>query len=49
MNERKSLAHQIMAAEHVAEQINSLILWLDLKQFYCLMFARSRKLQYSVV
>ena len=49
MNERKSLAHQIVAAEYVAEQIISLILQLDLRRFYCLMFTPSRKLQYSVV
>ena len=49
MNERKSLAYQIVAAEYVAEQIISLILQLGLRRFYCLMFAPSRKLQYSVV
>ena len=42
------MRHQRMAAEYVAEQINSLILQLDLRQFYCLMFAPSRKLQYAV-
>ena len=49
MNERKSLAYQIVAAEYVAEQIISLILQLGLRRFYCLMSAPSRKLQYSVV
>ena len=49
MKERKNLPHQIVAAEYVAEQIISLILQLDLRRFYCLMFTPSRKLQYSVV
>ena len=49
MNERKSLAYQIVASEYIAEQIISLILQLGLRRFYCLMFEPSRKLQYSVV
>ena len=38
-----------MAAEYVVEQINRLILQLDLRQFYYMIFAPSRKLQYAIV
>ena len=37
------------ASEYVAERTNSLILLLDLRRFYWLMIAPSRKLQYAVV
>ena len=36
-------------SEYVADQINSLILQLDLRRFYWLMFATSQKWQYAVV
>ena len=36
------------ASEYVAEQVNSLILQLDLRRLYFLMFAPSRKLQYAL-
>ena len=35
MDEKNSLRHQSVAAEYVAEPINSLILQLDLRKFYC--------------
>ena len=49
MNERKIQGHQSMAAEYVVEQINRLILQLDLRKFYYMIFAPSRKLQYAIV
>ena len=43
MNEKRSQEHQSMDPEYVTGQINSRILGLLLKQFFCLVFAPSRK------
>ena len=43
MNEKRSQEHESMDPEYVTGQINSRILGLLLKQFFCLVFAPSRK------
>ena len=43
MNEKRSQEYQSMDSEYVTGQINSCILELLLRQFFCLIFAQSQK------
>ena len=48
-NTNQEVQNMSVGAEYVAEQINSLILQLGLRQFYRLAFAPSQKSEYTVV
>ena len=49
MNEKRSHEYQSMDPEYATGQINSCILQLLLRRFYCLNFASSQKSQFALV